>query len=121
MWDQTAIYLIIATKGFKAFTSSRKFACYAGVAPFEYSSGSSVRGRTKVSNMADKKMKSLLQMCALSAIKYDPQLREYYNNKKGQGKNVMLVLNNIRCKIISWVFSVVSRQTPFIDTYKFAS
>eukprot|EP01137_Pigoraptor_chileana_P025071 Opistho-2@93999 len=61
--QQTAIYLIIATKGFKAFTSSRKFACYAGVAPFEYSSGSSVRGRTKVSNMADKKMKSLLQMC----------------------------------------------------------
>lgn len=119
--QQTAIYLIVATKGFKAFNSSRKFACYAGVAPFEYSSGSSVRGRTKVSNMADKKMKSLLQMCALSAIKYDPQLKEYYNNKKVQGKNSMLVLNNIRCKIISRVFSVVNRQTPFINTYKFAS
>lgn len=119
--QQTAVYLIIATKGFKAFTCSRKFACYAGVAPFEYSSGSSVRGRTKVSNMADKKMKSLLQMCALSAIKYDPQLKEYYNNKKEEGKNGMLVLNNIRCKLISRVFSVVNRQTPFINTYKFAS
>jgi transposase len=53
--QQTAIYLIIATKGFKAFTSSRKFACYAGVAPFEYNSGSSVRGRTKVNHMAEKK------------------------------------------------------------------
>jgi transposase len=119
--EQTAIYLIIATKGFKAFDSSRKFACYAGVAPFEYSSGSSVRGRTKVNHMADKKMKSLLQMCALSAIKYDPQLKEYYLNKKEEGKNGMLVLNNIRCKIISRVFSVVNRQTPFINTYKFAS
>ena len=119
--EQTAIYLIIATKGFKAFNSSRKFACYAGVAPFEYSSGSSVRGRTKVNHMADKKMKSLLQMCALSAIKYDPQLKEYYLNKKEEGKNGMLVLNNIRCKIISRVFSVVNRQTPFINTYKFAS
>jgi transposase len=119
--EQTAIYLIIATKGFKAFTSSRKFACYAGVAPFEFSSGSSVRGRTKVNHMADKKMKSLLQMCALSAIKYDPQMKEYYLNKKEEGKNGMLVLNNIRCKIISRVFSVVNRQTPFINTYKFAS
>lgn len=119
--QQTAIYLIIATKGFKAFTSSRKFACYAGVAPFEYSSGSSVRGRTKVSNMADKKMKSLLQMCALSAIKYDPQLKEYYKSKKKEGKNGMLVLNNVRCKIVSRVFSVVKRRTPFINTYKFAS
>jgi hypothetical protein len=58
---------------------------------------------------------------ALSAIKYDPQLKEYYLNKKEEGKNGMLVLNNIRCKIISRVFSVVNRQTPFINTYKFAS
>lgn len=117
---QTAMYLIIATKGFKAFDSSRKFACYAGVAPFEYSSGSSVRGRTKVNHMADKKMKSLLQMCALTAIKCDPQLKEYYNKKKEEGKNGMLVINNIRCKIVGRIFSVVKRQTPFVNTYKFA-
>lgn len=118
--QQTAIYLLIATKGFKSFSSARKFACYSGVAPFEYSSGSSVRGRTKVSNMADKKMKTLLQMGALTAIKYDPQIKEYYNKKKEEGKNGMLVLNNIRCKIISRVFAVIKRQTPFINTYKFA-
>jgi len=117
---QTALYLIIATKGFKAFDSWRKFACYAGVAPFEYSSGSSVRGRTKVNHMADKKIKSLLQMCALSAIKYDSQIKEYYGKKKAEGKHTMLVLNNVRCKIISRVFSVINRQTPYINTYKFA-
>jgi transposase len=79
-----------------------------------------VRGRTKVNHMADKKMKSLLQMCALSAIKYDPQLKEYYTKKKEEGKNGMLVLNNIRCKIIGRIFSVINRQTPYINTYKFA-
>lgn len=118
---QTAVYLIIATKGFKAFDSWRKFACYAGVAPFEYSSGSSVRRRTKVNHMADKKIKSLLQMCALSAIKYDAQIKEYYEKKKDEGKQTMLVLNNVRCKIISRAFSVVTRQQPYVDTYKFAS
>jgi transposase len=119
--EQTAIYFIIATKGFKAFKTWRKFACYSGVAPFEYSSGSSVRGRTKVNHLADKKMKSLLQMCAMTTIKYDPQLKEYYQKKKEEGKNGMLVLNNIRCKIISRVFAVINRQTPYINTYKFAS
>lgn len=119
--QQSALYFIIATKGFKAFDNSRKFACYSGTAPFEYSSGSSVRGGTKVSHMADKKMKSLLQMGALGAIKYDPQLKEYYNKKKSEGKNSMLVLNNIRCKIIDRVFSVINRKTPYINTYKFAS
>lgn len=118
--QQTAIYFLISTKGFNAFDSARKFSCYAGVAPFEYSSGSSIRGRTKVNHLADKKIKSLLQMCALSAIKCDPQLKEYYNKKKEEGKNKMLVLNNIRCKIIGRVFTVINRQTPYINTYKFA-
>ena len=118
--QQTAIYFLISTKGFNAFDSARKFSCYAGVAPFEYSSGSSIKGRTKVNHLADKKIKSLLQMCALSAIKCDPQLKEYYNKKKEQGKNKMLVLNNIRCKIIGRIFAVINRQTPYINTYKFA-
>jgi transposase len=119
--QQSALYFIIATKGFKAFENSRKFACYSGTAPFEYSSGSSVRGGTKVNHMADKKMKSLLQMGALAAIKHDPQLKEYYNKKKNEGKNSMLVLNNIRCKIIDRVFSVIKRKTPYINIYKYAS
>jgi len=119
--EQTSVYLIIATKGFTAFKNWRQFACYSGVAPFEYSSGTSIKGRTKVNHMADKKMKSLLQMCALTALKYDAQLKEYYINKKNEGKNSMLVLNNIRCKLISRVFAVVNRETPYINTYKFAS
>lgn len=65
-------------------------------------------------------MKSLLQMCALTAIKYDSQIKEYYYKKKQEGKNPMLILNNIRCKLISRVFAVIERQTPYINTYKFA-
>lgn len=119
--EQTSVYLIIVTKGFTAFKNWRQLACYSGVAPFEYTSGSSIKGRTKVNHMADKKMKSLLQMCAMTSLKYDPQLKEYYNKKKAEGKNSMLVLNNVRCKLISRVFAVINRETPYINTYKFAS
>ncbi len=94
---------------------------YSGVAPFEYSSGSSIRGRTKVNHMADKKMKSLLQMCALSAIKHDPQLKVYYQKKEKEGKNKMLIFNNIRNKIIQRVFCVVNRKTPFVNTFNYAN
>ena len=119
--EKTAIYFIIATKGFEVFASARKLACYAGVAPFEYSSGSSIRGGTKVNHMADKTMKSLLQMCALSAVKHDAQLKAYYLRKQDQGKNKMLVLNNVRCKIIGRIFAVINRNSPFVDTYKFVA
>lgn len=118
---QTAVYLIVATKCFQSFSDWRKLACYAGVAPFEYSSGSSIRGRTKVNHMADKKMKSLLNMCALSAKKHDAQLKEYYERKVKEGKNAMLVMNNLRCKLLGRVFAVVNRQTPFVNINKFAA
>ena len=118
---QTALYLIIATKSFKAFENSRQLACYAGVAPFEYSSGSSIKGRTKVNHLADKKMKSLLYMCAMNAKKCDKELSEYYNRKVEEGKPKMLVLNNISCKILGRVFAVINRETPFVNMQKFAA
>lgn len=118
--DQTSLYFIIATKGFTAFQNWRKFAWYSGVAPFDYSSGLSIKGRTKVNHLAYKKMKSLLRMCAMTSMKYDDQLKEYYYKKKTEGKHSLLILNNIPCKLISRVFAVINRGTWYIDMYKFA-
>lgn len=118
---QTAVYLIITTKCFNTFDNWRKMACYAGVAPFEYASGSSIRGRTKVNHLADKKMKSLLTMCALNAKKHDKEIAMYYQRKVKDGKNPMSVMNAIRCKVLSRVFAVINRGTPYVNTYKFAA
>jgi transposase len=118
---QTAIYLIIATKGFESFDNWRQLACYAGVAPFPYQSGTSIRGRTKVHPFADKKLKSLLNMCAICAVRYDKELKTYYERKVAEGKAKMLVINNVRCKLLARVFTVINRKTIFINTYKFAS
>ena len=118
---QTAIYLLIVTKNFTTFKEARKLACYAGIAPFPYQSGSSINGRTKVNNLADKKLKSLLNMCALSANKYDVELKEYFEKKVNEGKNKMLVLNNIRNKLLARVFAVINRQEPYVNLKKYAA
>jgi transposase len=117
---QTAIYVIIATKGFEAFENWRQLACYAGVAPFPYESGTSIRRRNKVHPLADRKLKSLLNMCALVAIRHDKSIKAYYERKVDEGKAKMLVINNVRYKLLARVFAVVNRGTPFVNTYKFA-
>jgi len=53
-----AIQLIIVTNEFKNFHSAKKFACYCGISPFEHSSGSSTKGKSKVSRVANMKMKT---------------------------------------------------------------
>lgn len=99
--------MIVKTNEFKTITNPRKMACYAGVAPFENKSGTSVFGKTKVSLMADKKMKKLLHLGAMSAIRLDNDLSIYYQRKVKEGKNKMSVLNAVRNKMIHIVFALI--------------
>jgi transposase len=109
----TAVHLMITTENFRRFTNPRKLACYSGVAPFENSSGKSIRGRTTTSHLANKKLKSLLTMAAISAIQHDPDLKAKYEQKLAEGKAKMCVLNIIRFKLIERAFAVVKRKTPY--------
>lgn len=109
----TAVHLMITTENFRRFTDARKLACYSGVAPFENSSGKSIRGKTKTSHLANKKLKSLLTMAAISAIQHDQDLKTKYEQKLAEGKAKMCVLNIIRFKLIERAFSVVKRKTPY--------
>lgn len=118
---QTAIYLLIVTNGFSNFKESRQLACYAGIAPFEYSSGTSLQGRRKVSHFADKKLKSLLHMCAISSIRFNKEIKIYYDRKKIEGKHSLLALNNVKNKLLGRVFAVINRDQPYIDNYKWAA
>jgi len=108
---------IIKTRNFTKFSNSRKFACHCGIAPFEHSSGSSIRGKTKVSHLADKEMKTLLNLAAKSAIQHDKELKEYYQRRIAEGKSKMSTINIVRNKILSRMFAVIKRQTPFIKDY----
>lgn len=116
-----AAYLIVYTRCFTVFENSRKFACYAGIAPFEHQSGISIKGRSRVSHLANKRMKSLLNLAALTAKKTDMQIKSYYERKLNEGKNPMLILNNIRNKLVARIFATVKRQTPYVFTMKFAA
>jgi transposase len=110
----TAINLIIYTNGFTILRDARKLACYCGVAPFEHSSGSSIKGKTKVHFMANKKLKCNLHMASLSAVKLDADLKAYYERKVAEGKNKMSVLNAVKNKLLSRVVAVVNKGEEYV-------
>lgn len=109
-----AAYMIVTTNNFTAFDNPRKFNCYSGVAPFEHSSGSSIRGKTQTSNLANKTVKTLLYSGAMSAANHDPQMKKYYQRKRLEGKEHQTVINAIACKLISRAFATVKRQSNFV-------
>jgi len=118
---QIACHMIVCTRCFRSFDNARQLACYAGVAPFEYSSGTSIHGRNKVNHLANKKLKTLLNMGALTAIKLDRELSLYYKRKVNEGKNPMLVLNAVRNKLAARIFATVKRGTPYVPMMNYAA
>ena len=114
----TAIAMIITTNEFQNIQEAPQYACYAGIAPFEHSSGTSVRGRTRVSHKANKSVKTLLHMAALTAIQYNTEIKQYYDRKVEQGKNKMLVINAVRNKLIHRVFTCINQNRHYEKNYR---
>ena len=102
---------------FSKFQNNRQLACYCGVAAFEHSSGTTVRGKTGVSKFANMDLKSTLHMAAISAIQHNPELKEYYKRKVNDGKNKMSTINAVRNKLLTRIVAVVKRKTPYVNIY----
>ena len=109
----TAAALICITDNFKRFSNPRSLACYAGVAPFPNQSGTTIKGRDKISHMANKKLKTVLHMTAMRMIRFNKEMKGYFARKVGQGKSKMSVLNAIRNKFIQLVFSLIGRGEKY--------
>jgi len=111
----TAMRMIAATKGFTLFENGRQFCCYAGTAPFEYTSGTSIRSKNRVSQRADKSLKAMLHLCALTvARRSNPNhFSDYYQRKVYEGKNPMSILNAIRSKLVLTMFAVIRTDQPY--------
>lgn len=102
--------MLAKTESFSTITEPRKMACYSGVVPFAHQSGTSVKGKDRVSTYADKALKAVLHLAAMSAIRLKNDLRDYYLRKVAEGKNKMSVLNAVRNKIIHRIFAVIKTQ-----------
>ncbi len=114
----TAAFLICCTNNFSGKITGKQLASYAGVVPFEHSSGTSVKKQPRVHFMANKELKSILTMGALSAIQIYPEFKDYYQRKMIEKKKHNLVLNAIKNKIILRAVAVINKNQPYVDNYK---
>jgi len=112
-----AVHILVTTNEFISINDPKKYACYCGVVPFEHTSGSSIRGKNRVSHMANKTIKTLLHLAAVSVIRMPGELQDYYNRKVSEGKNKMCALNAIRNKLILRVFACVNQNRLYEKEY----
>jgi transposase len=108
---------IAYTENFTSFPDGRHYAVFVGVVPFAHTSGTSVRGRRRVSSIAHKELKQELNMAARTAIAHDPEISAYAERKL-KNKEYGLVLNNVKFKLILRMFALVKRGEMYVENYK---
>jgi transposase len=109
----TVLWLLVYTRNFSQEFNARRVAALIGVAPYAIQSGTSIDKGTHTSNFAHQHLKVILHMAAMAAIRCNPAIKIYYKRKKEEGKNGLLVLNNVKNKLIHQLLAVVRSKQLF--------
>jgi transposase len=115
---RTAIYLIVLTQGFEKFESSRQLISYFGLNPIIRESGSSVRGKSRISKTGDKQVRKLLFLCAFTACKHNKACREIYQRLTAKGKSKKLALIAVANKLLKQSLAIAKSGLYYDENYR---
>jgi len=94
----------------------RQWVAYAGLDPREYSSGSSLKKRTRISKVGNRHVRRVLYMPALTAAHHSPVFRAYYQHLLAAGKCKMVALIAVMRKLLHAVFGMFKHNAAFDET-----
>jgi transposase len=117
MGIKTALFLIVITDGFRKFENASQLCSYVGITPTIRESGSSVRGRSRISKVGNKKLRNLLFLCAFSACKHNKACREIYERIVNKGKSKKLALIAVANKLLKQAFAIAKSGRPYDENF----
>ena len=90
---------------------------HAGLAPRQRVSGSSVRGKTQICKMGNARLRKALYMPTMSAMRYNPHIREFYKKLVSQGKHKMVALCACMRKLLVIALGVLRNGVPYQEDW----
>lgn len=113
-----AVGKVIATRmlmviGSRQFEDAHQCAAHLGPVPVQHESGSSVRGRAKLSKAGNPVIRAKLYMAAVVAIRYNPDIKAQYERLTSKGKSKMSALGAAMRKLVHICFGVLKHQQPY--------
>ncbi|APS28608.1 IS110 family transposase [Pectobacterium brasiliense] len=99
------------------FRSAEQVASYLGVIPVERRSGSSVRGRARLSKIGPPGIRAKLYMGAIAAISHNHHVKAQYERLLLKGKSKMLAIGAAMRKLVHLCYGVLHTQQPYDKNY----
>jgi len=111
--ETTAALLLAEIVDVTQYRSARQVAAYAGLVPRERRSGSSVRGRTRLSKIGNARLRKALYFPAITALRCSPFFKEWAAGLRERGKCKMSVIGAAMRKLIHLAYGVLKTGKPF--------
>lgn len=111
--ETTAATLLSEITDITQYRSARQVAAYAGLVPRERQSGSSVRGRTRLSKIGNARLRRALYFPAITALRCSPFFQAWAAGLQKRGKSKMSVICAVMRKLVHLAFGVLKNGKPF--------
>ncbi len=111
--EATAALLLAEIVNIKQYKSARQVAAYAGLAPRERRSGSSVRGRVQLSKIGNARLRKALYFPAITALRCRSFFQHWASGMRERGKCKMTVIGAAMRKLIHLAYGVLKTGKPF--------
>ena len=117
MGTKTALLLLVLTNGFNRFENAKQLCSFAGITPTIRQSGSSVKGRSRISKMGNQKLRNLLFLCSFSACKHNKACAALYERIVDKGKSKKLALIAVSNKLLKQSFAIAKSGLPYDEQF----
>jgi len=115
--EKTIATLLSHFSTINRFESAKKLASFCGVAPREFQSGSSVKGRGGMSKIGSAQIRKALFFPSMVALRYNPTIIKLKERLTSQGKPKMVIIGAAMRKLIHVIFGVLKNNTPFNENF----
>ena len=95
------------------FSNARQVAAFAGLVPRLRESGTSVRGRSRLSKVGSSRLRKALYFPAITALRFNPLIKAFGLRLSVQGKSKMLIIGAAMRKLLHLAYGVLKSQRPF--------
>lgn len=109
----SAVHILAELLLLPAHMDVRQWVAYAGLDPREYSSGTSVQKKVRISKAGNKHIRRALYMPALVAVQHQPQVRAYYEHLQARGKTKMQALVATMRKLLHAIYGMFKHDQLF--------
>lgn len=114
---KTAGMLLLFVGNFQKIDNYRQLIAKAGLSPREYTSGTSIKGKTRITKMGGSLIRSKLYVCSFSAKKSNAACKALYERLVAKGKNGKLALIAVCNKLLKQAFAIVKSGIPYQADY----